>query len=77
MPPPSSPVPDYLSWDLWLGPQAKRDYYEDYLPKKWRTFCDFGMGVLGDFGCHTFDMPVWALDLDPPTVVESIRREDS
>lgn len=77
MPPPSSPVPDYLSWDLWLGPQAKRDFYVDYLPKKWRTFYDFGMGVLGDFGCHTFDMPVWALDLDPPTMVESIRREDS
>jgi predicted dehydrogenase len=77
MPPPASPVPDGLNWDLWLGPQANRDFYVDYLPKKWRTFYDFGMGVLGDFGCHTFDMPVWALDLDPPTVVESICREDS
>jgi predicted dehydrogenase len=77
MPPPASPVPDWLNWDLWLGPQAKRDFYVDYLPKKWRTFYDFGMGVLGDFGCHTFDTPVWALDLDPPTVVESIRREKS
>ncbi|MFU8847481.1 MAG: Gfo/Idh/MocA family protein [Opitutales bacterium] len=77
MPPPASPVPDWLNWDLWLGPQADRDFYVDYLPKKWRSFYDFGMGVLGDFGCHTFDMPVWALDLDPPSVVESIRREDS
>jgi predicted dehydrogenase len=77
MPPPNAPVPDTLNWDLWLGPQATRDYSPHYLPKKWRTFYDFGMGVLGDFGCHTFDMPVWALDLDPPTVVESIRREDS
>ena len=77
MPPPSSPVPEWLNWDLWLGPQAKRDFYVDYMPKKWRTFYDFGMGVLGDFGCHTFDMPVWALDLDPPTAVECIDRQDS
>jgi predicted dehydrogenase len=77
MPPPSAPVPNWLAWDLWLGPQEKRDFYNDYLPKKWRSFYDFGLGMLGDFGCHTFDTPVWALDLDPPTVVESIRREKS
>lgn len=77
MPPQASPVPEGLSWDLWLGPQAKRDYSADYHPKKWRSFYDFGIGVLGDFGCHTFDMPVWALDLDPPTAVECVRRADS
>ena len=77
MPPPSSPVPDGLSWDLWLGPAAQRDFYRDYLPQKWRAFYDFGLGMLGDFGCHTLDTPVWALDLDPPTVVECLRREKS
>jgi len=77
MPPPSSPVPDSLAWDLWLGPAAKRDFYADYTPKKWRSFYDFGLGMLGDFGCHTFDTPVWALDLDPPTVVECLHREKS
>jgi predicted dehydrogenase len=77
MPPPSSPVPDGLAWDLWLGPAAKRDFYQDYTPKKWRAFYDFGLGMLGDFGCHTLDTPVWALDLDPPTVVECLRREKS
>ncbi len=77
MPPPVAPVPDGLAWDLWLGPAAKRDFYADYLPKKWRSFYDFGLGMLGDFGCHTFDTPVWALDLDAPTVIESIRREKS
>jgi len=77
MPPPPSPIPEGLAWDLWLGPQAKREFYQDYLPKKWRAFYDFGLGMLGDFGCHTFDTPVWALDLDPPTAVESLRREKS
>jgi hypothetical protein len=38
MPPPESPVPDTLAWDLWLGPAAKRPFWHDYLPKKWRSF---------------------------------------
>jgi len=77
MPPPSSPVPEGLAWDLWLGPAAKRDFYRDYLPYKWRAFYDFGSGMLGDWGCHTFDTPVWALDLDPPEVVECVERKTS
>ena len=77
MPPPAQAIPEGLSWDLWLGPQAKRDYSPDYHPKKWRSFYDFGIGVLGDFGCHTLDTPVWALDLDPPTAVECVSRKES
>lgn len=77
MPPPSSPVPEGLAWDLWLGPAAKRDFHADYLPKKWRSFYDFGLGMLGDWGCHTLDTPVWALDLDPPTLIECLERKDS
>ena len=77
MPPPSAPIPDGLAWDLWLGPTAARDFSHDYHPKKWRTFYDLGLGMLGDWGCHTLDTPVWALDLDPPEVVEAIAREPS
>lgn len=77
MPPPSSPVPAGLAWDLWLGPAAKRDYCADYLPQRWRTFYDFGNGMLADWGCHTLDTPVWALDLDAPTAVECVERQDS
>jgi predicted dehydrogenase len=77
MPPPSSPVPAGLNWDLWLGPAAKRDYCADYLPQRWRAFYDFGSGMLGDWGCHTLDTPVWALDLDAPTVVGCVQRQDS
>jgi hypothetical protein len=77
MPPPVSPVPEGLAWDLWVGPAKMRPFYADYHPKKWRAFYDFGLGMLGDWGCHTFDTPVWALDLDPPTVVECLDREES
>jgi predicted dehydrogenase len=77
MPPPALPMPAGLAWDLWLGPAQPRDFSSEYLPKKWRSFYDFGLGMLGDFGCHTLDTPVWALDLDAPTVVECLRREKS
>lgn len=77
MPPPTSPEPEGLSWNLWVGPAAMRPFYRDYLPHKWRAFYDFGSGMLGDWGCHTLDTPVWALDLDPPTVVECVERRDS
>ncbi|MDG2126296.1 MAG: Gfo/Idh/MocA family oxidoreductase [Verrucomicrobiales bacterium] len=77
MPPPESPVPEGLAWDLWVGPAVKRPFYRDYLPKKWRAFYDFGSGMLGDWGCHTLDTPVWALDLDPPVAVECLERRDS
>jgi predicted dehydrogenase len=77
MPPPSVQVPDGLAWDLWLGPTQLRDFSAEYQPAKWRSFWDFGLGMLGDFGCHTLDTPVWALDLDPPTVVECLQRDQS
>lgn len=77
MPPPSSPVPAGLDWDLWLGPVSQRDYCSDYLPQKWRAFYECGSGMLGDWGCHTLDTPVWALDLDAPTLVECLDRKES
>ena len=77
MPPPESPIPAGLNWDLWLGPTQSRTFSSDYHPSRWRSFYDFGSGMLGDWGCHTLDTPVWALDLDAPTVVECLAREDS
>lgn len=70
MPPPSQPVPDYLNWDCWLGPIAERGYSPDYHPSRWRGFYEMGGGNLGDFGCHTFDTPFWALDLGVPTAID-------
>jgi predicted dehydrogenase len=77
MPPPVSPVPETLNWDLWLGPQRVRPFWSEYHPKKWRAVYDFGSGMLGDWGCHTMDTPVWALELDPPTKIECVQRADS
>jgi predicted dehydrogenase len=58
------PVPESLSWDLWLGPAAERHYNPCYLPANWRAWRAFGSGIVGDFGCHTGNLMFRALRLD-------------
>lgn len=65
------PLPKGLHWDLWLGPAPKRPFHPDYAPQNWHYWWDFGGGKLGNFGCHTLDTAVWALDLKHPTFVEA------
>jgi predicted dehydrogenase len=65
------PVPEGLNWDLWLGPAKERPYHSAYAPLVWHYWWDFGGGKLGNFGCHTLDTAVWALNLEHPTLVES------
>lgn len=63
-------VPDGLNWDLWLGPREARPFHQAYAPVSWRDFWSFGLGALGDFGCHDLDSATWALDLKAPSKVE-------
>ena len=65
------PVPDGLSWDLWLGPAKARPYHPAYAPLTFHYWWDFGSGTLGNYGCHTLDTAVWALDLEYPSVIEA------
>jgi len=76
-------VPDYLDWDLWLGPAPERPYVAKhpetnqpcYCPFVWRGWWDFGCGALGDMACHIMDPAYWALQLDVPTRVECVMQE--
>jgi predicted dehydrogenase len=65
------PVPPTLDWDLWIGPAPSRAYHPAYHPAVWRCWWDFGCGMMGDRGAHTFDPIVWALKLGAPTSVEA------
>jgi predicted dehydrogenase len=65
------PIPDGLNWDFWCGPSPLRPYKTGiYHPVKWRGWYDFGNGSIGDFCCHSFNLPVRALDLKYPTRIE-------
>jgi len=65
------PVPEGLSWDLWLGPAKTRPFHPAYAPLTFHYWWDFGSGTLGNYGCHTLDTAVWSLDLEFPTMVEA------
>lgn len=65
------PVPPEVKWDLWLGPARKRPYNPMYLPIRWRSWIDFGTGILGDHGPHFIDPVVWGLDLGFPETIEA------
>lgn len=60
--PAAKPVPDYLNWDLWLGPlTSKLGYHEDLAPRRWRAFWETGGGQLADWGCHLLDLVFFCL----------------
>ena len=62
-------VPKGLNWDLWCGPRAKVGFHSSYAPVSWRDHWQFGLGAMGDFGCHDLDSATWGLNLSPPTTV--------
>ncbi|MEO8592376.1 MAG: Gfo/Idh/MocA family oxidoreductase [Candidatus Solibacter sp.] len=64
-------VPDEVKWDLWLGPAPARKFNPQYVPGTWRSWRDFGDGIIGDYCCHSFDPVFWALDLNLPEKIES------
>ena len=67
----TAPPPSTLAWDLFLGVAPAVEYSPLYHPFNWRGWVDWGQGALGDMGAHLIDFPVWALDLDLPTTVET------
>lgn len=58
-PPGSEPVPDWLQWDLWLGPAPFRPYHPDWMNRhNWR---EFGTSQLGNWATHSANLAFMAL----------------
>ena len=69
--PPVQQVPDYLDYEMWTGPAPMRPY--DGIPHKrwWRTFMEYGNGIMGDMCIHMFDTVRWMLGLGWPKLISS------
>lgn len=69
--PPVQAVPDFLDYEMWTGPAPLRPY--DGLPhvRWWRTFTEYGNGVMGDMCIHMFDTVRWMLQLGWPKRISS------
>ena len=66
------PIPDTLSWDLFLGVGPNISYHPVYHPFNWRGWTDWGCGAIGDMGAHLLDVSMWALNLGLPTTIETV-----
>nr|MBP9901148.1 Gfo/Idh/MocA family oxidoreductase [Verrucomicrobiota bacterium] len=65
--------PDYLHYDLWLGPSPHHPYNPGYFSGgpgmnclQWNMYWDFGSGQVGDMGSHTMDLAWNAIDARLP-----------
>jgi len=69
--PPVESVPDFFDYEMWTGPAPFRPY--DGLPhiRWWRTFMEYGNGIMGDMCIHMFDTVRWMLDLGWPKRISS------
>jgi predicted dehydrogenase len=58
---PNEPKPAGLHWDLFLGPAPKVPY-ETARYSSWRSYHDYGNGLLADIFTHWADVAQWMLD---------------
>ena len=69
--PPDAAPPAHLDFDAWTGPAPLRPYNPAYHPRGWRSFMEYGNGIVGDMCVHMLDMVRWMLDLGWPRRVSS------
>lgn len=69
--PPVQAVPDFFDYEMWTGPAPLRPF--DGLPhiRWWRTFMEYGNGIMGDMCIHMFDTVRWMLGLRWPKRISS------
>jgi predicted dehydrogenase len=76
-PPAQGDPPDYIHYDLWIGPSPYHPYNPEYFSGgsgmnclQWNMFWDFGSGQVGDMGSHTMDLAWNAIDAGLPISAE-------
>jgi predicted dehydrogenase len=73
--------PEHFDYEMWTGPAPLRPYdsppnpnaWNERLPHRrwWRTFMEYGNGIVGDMCIHMLDMVRWMLDLGWPKRISS------
>jgi predicted dehydrogenase len=69
--PPDSMPPEHLDYEMWTGPAPMRPYNQLFHPRRWRSFMEYGNGIVGDMAIHMFDTARWMLDLGWPKRISS------
>lgn len=68
---PNAPKPEGLRWDLFLGPAPKVPF-EMSRYSSWRSYHDYGNGLLADILTHWADVAQWMLDDAKPVTAVAL-----
>jgi predicted dehydrogenase len=68
---PGQPVPEWLNYDMWLGPAPMRPYNPNYVGG-WMAYRDFSGGEMTNWGQHHFDIAQWGNGTDDNGPVEIV-----
>ena len=73
-----------LDWNMWVGPGPMRGYSSVLSPRgvhnhfpNWRTYKEYGGGMVCDWGAHMIDIIQWGLNKDSSGPVATIPAKDS
>ena len=68
---PAETKPDYLDWEMWVGPAEFNHFNAELSPPlerdifpNWRNYKEYGNGMTADWGTHMFDIAQWGLGTD-------------
>ncbi|MBM3493614.1 MAG: Gfo/Idh/MocA family oxidoreductase [Armatimonadetes bacterium] len=68
---PAEPVPDWLDYDMWLGPAPWRPFNSSYV-FGWMAWRDFSGGEMTNWGAHHFDIAQWGIGADDTGPLEIV-----
>ncbi|HEX8202465.1 MAG TPA: Gfo/Idh/MocA family oxidoreductase [Isosphaeraceae bacterium] len=61
---PTSPVPEGLDWDFWLGQTPEVEYVKERCHYEFRWWYEYSGGKMTDWGAHHNDIAQWGLGAD-------------
>jgi len=80
---PEEKMEEGLDWNRWIGPAPMRPYNSILSPRgthnhfpAWRTYKEYGGGMVCDWGAHHLDIAQWALGMDDSGPVKVIPPDD-
>jgi predicted dehydrogenase len=63
---PNTEAPDYVDYDMWLGPAPQRPFNPNRFHYNFRWWWDYAGGAMTDWGVHLLDFALYAMDAGMP-----------
>jgi predicted dehydrogenase len=68
---PDADPPKTFDYEMWTGPAPMRPYNPELHPRTWRSYMEYGNGLVGDMCVHMLDTMRWILGVGYPRSVYS------